>query len=123
MEFFAVAHVKTAAADLADGLTVGSLPKWCESIDKVLDDQGDHGTVYCVWGEFLVNREAINGGVRFTLPNCPNAFSWTVTTGHPPEPGAVVVHGSINRTDHDPDFIETLEDFVEDWRTGLEAKL
>ena len=123
MEFFAVAHGKVDVGKLANRLTIGTLPEWCASIDKMLDDQGTRGTIYCVWGEFNVNREEINGGVRFTLPTCPNAFSWTVTTGLPPDPKTIVIHATINRMDHDPDFIETLEDFVEDWRIGLEKNL
>ena len=32
----------------------------------------------------------------------------------------IQVHCTINRTEHDPEFIATLEDFVDDWRQGLE---
>jgi hypothetical protein len=34
----------------------------------------------------------------------------------------VVVHATINRTEQDPDFIETLEDFVAQWREGIEKQ-
>lgn len=104
-------------------LTLGRLPEFCASIDRVLAQADAHADIYCVWGEFRVFREEINGGVRFTLPKCPNAFAWTVTTGYPPAPEAVVVHATINRTEHDPDFIATLEEFVQDWRVGLERAL
>jgi hypothetical protein len=60
--------------------------------------------------------QRVRDGVRFTLPGCPNALAWTVTA----EPEGVLVHCTINRTEHDPDFIESIETFVEDWRTGLE---
>jgi hypothetical protein len=43
-------------------------------------------------------------------------LAWTVTA----EPEGVLVHCTINRTEHDPDFIESIETFVEDWRAGLE---
>ncbi len=123
MEFFATARVGTDPGTLQEELTIERLPEWCASIDTVLEGSGDRGRVYCVWGEFVVTRELIRGGLRFTLPGCPNALAWTVTTGFPPDPDAVVVHCTINRREHDPDFIETIEAFVDDWREGLEAGL
>ena len=54
------------------------------------------------------------------MPDCPNGLSLTITTGHPPDPCKVFVHCTINRLEHDPNFIETLEDFVKNWVTGLE---
>lgn len=123
MEFFARTTRKTDAATLQGRLTITALPDFCASVDEVLRDDGDSGRIYCVWGEFDVERVAINGGVRFILPHCPNAFSWTVTSGLPPDPDAIVVHATINRIEHDPDFIETLEDFVDDWRAGLDKAL
>ncbi len=123
MEFFATARVAATADLLQRQLTVQGLPGLCASIDTVLEHAGDRGRIYCVWGEFAVQRDAIRGGVRFTLPGCPNALAWTVTTGLPPDPQAVVIHCTINRPDHDPDFIETIETFVDDWREGLEKAL
>lgn len=123
MEFFATARIAADAESLQRELTVARLPHWCASIDTVLEQAGDRGRIYCVWGEFAVHREAIRGGLRFTLPGCPNALAWTVTTGLPPDPEVVVVHCTINRPDHDPDFIETIETFVDDWRVGLEKGL
>ena len=123
MEFFATTHVGASAETLQRDLTVERLPQWCASVDTVLERAGDRGRIYCVWGDFAVHREAIRGGVRFTLPGCPNALAWTVTTDLPPDPLAVVIHCTINRREHDPDFVETIETFVEDWRRGLEAGL
>lgn len=74
-----------------------------------------------MWGHFALRRENINGGVRFTMPTCPNSLAWTVTTGFPPSPERVVVHCTINRTEHDPDFIASIEEFVALWVRGLEA--
>lgn len=124
MEFFAHACVPASGALLQERLTISSLPDFCASVDRVLGQDGDDaGTVWCVWGEYRVHREPINGGLRFTLPDCPNALAWTVTTGHPPDPATVVVHCTIARPEHDPDFIESIEQFVVDWRRGLEAQL
>lgn len=121
MEFFATARVDAGVAALEQRLTLDRLPDWCASIDTVLEHSGETGRIYCVWGEFAVRRESIRGGLRFTLPGCPNALAWTITTELPPDPNAVVVHCTINRQEHDPDFIETIEAFVDDWRRGLEA--
>ncbi len=123
MEFFGTACIGADAGALEQQVTVERLPDWCASIDSVLEQSGDSGRIYCVWGEFEVRRETIRGGVRFSLPGCPNALAWTVTTGLPPDPDAVVIHCTINRREHDPDFIETIEAFVDDWRQGLEAGL
>jgi hypothetical protein len=121
MEFFAHARVSATGAELQERVAVPALPDLCASVDAVLEAAGaDQGVIYCVWGQYRVHREAIAGGVRFTLPDCPNALAWTVTTDQPPDPGVVVVHCTIARTEHDPDFVESLEQFVTDWRQGLE---
>ncbi|MFO8004637.1 hypothetical protein [Thioalkalivibrio sp.] len=121
MEFFARASLATDPETLQRELGIEHLAHWCDSIDAVLEEAGDRGRIYCVWGEFAVTRDVIRGGVRFSLPGCPNALAWTITTGLPPEPEAVVIHCTINRREHDPDFIETIEAFVDDWRRGLET--
>ena len=119
MEFFAIADMRTTADALQAQLDITSLPSWCASIGTVLSHDGDRGEIYCVWGQFIVHREPIRGGVRFTLPNCPNALAWTVTTGFAPAPEKIVVHCTISRPEHDADFVATMEKFVEDWRQGL----
>lgn len=120
MEFFAIANVRTDEEALQQRLDIRTLPVVCASIDEVLSADGDQGEIYAVWGQFIVRREEIKGGLRFTLPNCPNAFAWTVTTGFPPAPEGVVIHCTINRTEHDEDFLETIQEFANDWKTGLE---
>ena len=85
-----------------------------------MDSQGDICKFDTFWGQFHLRREKINGGVRFTMPDCPNALSVTITTGNPPNPQKVFVHCTINRLEHDPVFIATLEDFVKSWVAGLE---
>lgn len=123
MEFFAVVHIETTPETLQK-LTVRKLNQYCSDIDKVLHIENDNSAdVYCVWGEFTVHRQVINGGVRFSLPNCPNALAWTITTGFEPEPNEVVIHGTINRTEHDADFIESIQLFIQSWKVGLENNL
>ncbi len=121
MEFFAVADLSTTPAALQNTLRVETLDLYCSEIDRILQvDNESRGVIYCLWGEFAVERQVINGGIRFTLPHCPNALSWTITTGHDPAPDQVVIHATINRTTHDADFIESIETFIESWRAGLE---
>ncbi len=100
-------------------VTVEALPRFCEEIEKVLEAEGDEGRIWCLWGGFRVRREPIRGGVRFTLPECPNAFAWTVTTGLPPHTDGIVIHATINRREHDPDFIESIDMFLDAWQEGL----
>ncbi len=121
MEFFALAAVPASVDDLRRRLTITDLTLWSASISAVFRDGGTEGEIYCVWGQFRVRREEIRDGVRFTLPGCPNALQWTVTTGQPPEPDKVVIHLTINRAEHDPDFVESNAQFVANWRSGLEA--
>ncbi|WP_018949417.1 hypothetical protein [Thioalkalivibrio sp. ALMg11] len=117
MEFFRTLEADVDAEGLQRVLTVPALPDASDAIDTLIHDGGaDAGVVYCLWGEFRVHREAINGGVRFSLPECPNGLAWTLTTGHPPDPKAVVLHLTISRQEHDPDFVESLEAFADSWQ-------
>ena len=122
MEFYAFADKHIDVDTLQARLDIRSLPTYCASISQLLSHDGDHGEIYCAWGQFIVRRELIRGGVRFTLPKCPNALAWTITTGFPPEPDKIVIHCTINRREHDPDFIASIEKFVDDWREGLSTR-
>jgi hypothetical protein len=121
MEFFATAAIPASVTELQRRLIISDLPSWCASIDKVLSDEGSCGEIYCLWGTFRVHREDIRDGVRFSLPGCPNALQWTVTTGQLPQPQHIVIHLTINRTEHDQDFIDSNRQFVDDWKAGIEA--
>jgi len=116
MEFYRTVNKPITTTDLQSSITISDLPKFCQSIYEVMHDDGDHGEINCIWGVFTVHREIIKDGLRFTLPGCPNAVAWTVTTESNNE---VVVHLTINKKQHDPDFIESIEEFVEDWQVGL----
>jgi hypothetical protein len=119
MEFFRELETAFDAPGLQGALTIESLPQHCAEIDKVLSSAGERGEIYCLWGEFSVQRQLINGGVRFTLPGCPNALAWTVTTGLPPQPDITVIHCTINRRDQEPDFIESIGLFLDALAAGL----
>lgn len=121
MEFFATTTIPASAAELQRRLTLRDLPRWCASIEKVLGDATSSGDIYCVWGSFHVHREELRHGVRFSLATCANIMQWTVTTGHPPNPQHTVIHLTINRTEQDQDFVDSIHQFVADWKAGLEA--
>lgn len=119
MEFFATSAVKLRAEELQRHVRIDNLPLWCASIDKVLSHEGERGDIYCIWGEFRVRREIIRQGVRFSLPGCINALQWTVTM----EEDGVRVHCTTNRVEHEADFAESLQQFADDWREGLDKGL
>jgi hypothetical protein len=117
MEFFCTVNKAVTPAELQSSMTIESLPTHCNSVYEVMHDNGDHGEINCIWGVFTVHREAIKDGLRFTLPGCPNALAWTVTAEN--NNSETVVHLTINKQQPDPDFAESIEEFVEDWRAGL----
>lgn len=121
MEFFRTLRKAIGASDLVREITVAHLPNYCREIDKVLRDHGEQGEIYCLWGQFQVHRERINGGVRFTLPDCPNALAWTVTSGLPPDPVATVIHCTINRREHEPEFVDSIELFMDALAEGVSS--
>ena len=123
MEFFSEANINISHERLQRKITIDTLPSFCNSINEVLEHNGTRGKIYCIWGQFLIHRELINNGIRFTLPKCPNAFQWTITTDQSPVPDKVLVHSSINRKEHEEDLIESIEQFMSDWKKGLEEGL
>ena len=121
MEFYSeLISTRVRAKDLQEILAIEALPGLCASIDEVLSDHGDRGEVYCVWGQFDIARELIRDGVRFTLPGCPNALAWTVTCEGE---DSIVIHCAINKRQHEPEFVESIECFVQDWANGLASEL
>lgn len=120
MEFFATARCRFTPDHIQDQVTGPRLAELCASIDRVLEwsDAQDAGEIYCLWGQFAVHRERIRDGLRFTLPGCPNALAWTITAA----PEGTLIHCTINRSEHDPDFIESIEEFVADWAQGLQRQ-
>lgn len=123
MEFFAVAGVPAPPSFLQRYVRVDTLARLCRSIDRVLAHEGERGDIYCAWGQFRVHRELLRDGVRFTLPTCLNALQWTVTAERRAGLPCVVIHCSINRPAQDRAFVESIEQFVQDWKDGLEQEL
>lgn len=121
MEFFEqIDSVDLTVAKLQTVLTISNSVDLCASITEVLEDNQNNGRVYCVWGEFAVNREILDQGIRFSMPSCPNVLTWTITIGNDK---VLSVHCTINKQDHDLDFIESIQEFTADWKTGLECYL
>ena len=119
MEFFSHAPCALTETQLQTAITGPLLAEYCASIDRVIDWKGESGEIYCLWGQFIVHREVIRGGLRFTLPECPNALAWTLTCGTDATSPSIQIHCTINRSTHEPEFIESLRMFVEDWRLGM----
>jgi len=122
MEFFQKVYSPNFdAKHLKNLLTLNSLPKLCASISEVAVHDDNNVDIYCVWGEFNVRREEIRYGVRFSLLNCPHALAWTITFNQ--ENQNIIIHCTIDKTEQDSDFVESIHDFVEDWANGITKAL
>ena len=121
MEFFEYADVNTTQDEIRDNVSVDNLPFFCEDVEGI-DTPEELGWViyFRHWGRFHLRREEGMGGVRFWVPDCPNALAWTVTTGYPPHPQKIVLHATINRTEHDQEFIEATRELLTALKNGLE---
>ncbi|HEB54747.1 MAG TPA: hypothetical protein ENI98_00295 [Gammaproteobacteria bacterium] len=123
MEFFASVNSTASEQDLQQQLRIESLAQFCASIYALVDCEGERGEISTVWGSFEVQRQLIRGGVRFSLPTCLNALTWTVTISLDDNSEKITVHCTINRQQHDEDFVKSLDDFIQDWRRGLAEHL
>ena len=122
MEFFQeVKPENIDVVNLKKLLIIGSLPDFCDSIETVISEQNQEGEIYCVWGQFNIRREVIRYGVRFSLLNCPHALAWTIT--YHEQKGVIVIHCTIDKKEEDEDFVQSIHQFVTDWRHGIETQL
>ena len=116
MEFYQeISAINLDSNILQQNLSIQNLPVFCNSITRILLDNKSSGLIFCIWGEFEINREELDLGVRFTLPRCPNALAWTITS----ENDLITVHCTINKKTHDADFVASLYIFMADWVAGL----
>ena len=121
MEFFEFTDVLTTQEEIRNKVSIDTLPFFCEDIEAV-DEPEELGRViyFRHWGRFHLRQENVMGGVRFSVPDCPNALAWTVTTGYPPCPEKIVLHATINRIEHDAEFIAATKALLSTLKSGLE---
>ncbi|MBU0910349.1 MAG: hypothetical protein KKA54_10495 [Proteobacteria bacterium] len=123
MEFFEFADVATSQETIRNKISLDNLPFFCEEIEAVEEADALGRVIYFRhWGRFHIRRETVMGGARFSVPDCPNALAWTVTTGYPPHPEKIVLHATFNRTDHDPEFIAATKALLVGLKIGIEKK-
>jgi hypothetical protein len=120
MEFTRLALVDMTAADIQRHVNVANLPEWCASIVTVHPKDSNQGRITCLSGDFIVHRELLNSGVRFSIPAGPHAIQWTITTD---TSGEVLVHCTLNslQSDTETDLSQALDCFVDNWKLGLEG--
>ena len=102
-------------------LTIDNLPSLCQSISTATACGEHEGDIYCVWGAFSVRRDEIRHGVRYALVNCPHALAWTITYDEANQD--LIIHCTIDKVHQDPDFIESIHEFVSDWSIGIAQAL
>ncbi len=121
MEFFRIVKVKTSEQSIQEHVTLSALDYFSNEIFSLSAPAENEMEIGGIWGEFTLNRIEIKGGLRFALVECPNALCWTVTTGYPPDRDAIVIHLTINRKRKQQEFIDEIEEFLQDHCTCLES--
>jgi len=122
MEFFKEVHSPDLdLVHLKNLLTINNLTSLCASISTVVAHKENEGDIYCIWGAFNVRRDEVRYGVRFSLLNCPHALAWTITFNELSH--NIIIHCTIDKTETDSDFAESILDFVEDWSDGMTKAL
>lgn len=119
MEFFIIADINTSSERIQDTILLERAEQFCASI-VILEQRKDSASIGTGWGEFKLSRQVINGGLRFALVDCPNALAWTITTGYPPREDKTVIHLTINRTEKSDEFVQSVMEFGQEWKDGLE---
>lgn len=114
MEFFKIIPVKTNEKSIQNVVTLDRLEEFSNLVFNLDTPKESESEIGGLWGEFTLQRSLIKGGVRFALLDCPNALCWTITAGYLPREDALVVHLTINRTQKEKEFLEEIEDFLDD---------
>ena len=118
MEFFRIINKQVTQEIIQDKIYPQNVEDFSETMLFIEDHNHDFKGL-TLWGDFLISYDKINGGVRFTLKDCPNGLSWTITTGYPPERNKIVLHSTINRTQKPDEFIEEIQEFMDEWEKGI----
>lgn len=114
MEFFRTIKIKTQDHIIQKALTLEHLGLISNEIFVIGNQTTSETQIGGIWGEFTLTRAIIRGGLRFALVECPNALAWTITTGLNPEPDTIVIHLTINRQEQKEEFIEEIDEFLDD---------
>ncbi len=114
MEYFRIIKAKTTEESIQRQLTPRNLDDISTEIFNLDEPSEKEANIGGIWGEFTLRRHEIKGGIRFSLIECPNALCWTITTGYPPDPEAIIIHLTINRLEISTEFIEEITDFLDD---------
>jgi len=120
MEFFRIIDKKVTQELIKDSIHPKSIENYTETMLFIENHEGNFlGST--LWGEFKISYDKINGGVRFTLLDCPNALSWTITTGLSEEREKIILHCTINQSNKPDEFIEEIQEFLDEWESGIKA--
>ena len=120
MEYFRIIDKQASEEVIQEKINPKNVDNFTESM-MFLEDFNNYFKGLTLWGEFVISYDKINGGIRFTLVDCPNALSWTITTGYPPDRNKIVLHATINRTQKPVEFIEEVIEFLDEWETGIKS--
>jgi hypothetical protein len=120
MEFFRTIKIETQDDIIQKALTLEHLELISNEIFVIGNRTTTEAQIGGIWGEFTLTRAVIRGGLRFALLECPNALTWTITTGLNPEPDTIVIHLTINRQEQKEEFIEEIDAFLDDQCTCLQ---
>lgn len=118
MEFLRIVDLNADQSWIHKHIKIDNLEKITET-NFVLEKKGMDALIGTLWGEFDLSYDKINGGVRFALTSCPNALAWTITAGFPPDREKLIIHATINRTRKPQEFIDEINEFLDDWENGL----
>ncbi|MBT8297601.1 MAG: hypothetical protein KJO52_04645 [Maribacter sp.] len=113
MEFFRTVDIRTTEKIIQEVLILEKLEEMTHELVLLEQIDDKSASIGGIWGEFTLERSTINGGLRYALKECPNALVWTITTGYPPAIDSLVLHLTLNRMEKDAQFIEEVEEFLD----------
>jgi hypothetical protein len=122
MEFFRIIHKQVSEDIIQEQITPQSVNEFADTM-LYIDGHDYEFRGMTLWGEFRIGFNKIKGGVKFSLLDCPNALSWSITNGYPPEKNHLILHCTINRTQKPAEFLEEINEFLDEWQEGLKSKL
>lgn len=123
MEFFRVIKLKTEESEIRKRLDFHNLESMSNELFLLEIINKNHAQIGSLWGEFTLQRTVIKGGLRFALLECPNALAWTITTGYDNDEGFVMIHLTINRKEKTQEFIDEINEFLDDHSKLLKRSL